>query len=386
MEANQIPLDELVAIGIDVQRKATTIIASSLAIVSLISSSALIWMIKRSRASFTTTYNRILLAMAISDIIFSFSVSHFNFTTPIDDNYFVWNASGNQLTCSIQGFASGVGAASGLLYSCSLNLYSLAVVKYNKPDRYIRSKVEPFLHGIPVVLALIGSITLLAEQNINNGGGNCYAPVYKPPHCIGYEDGQTREGFDIPCGRGHDGAVLFFYVGGLTTTFLVPLIIGSSLGIIHRSVSKQENNMAGYGASNINRSNSRLVLHRVIAYSVSYVLTWSFSIIGIGFEIANMEWPTALWYLANIFNPLQGFFNFVIYIFPKVIRAKSRGDDNMTWFQAFKIAFMGGETGRATGRPRQEPCNRIPQAPGGRVGTMSTRDATTTEQLGEDDA
>jgi len=318
MEANQIPLDELVAIGIDVQRKATTIIASSLAIVSLISSSALIWMIKRSRASFTTTYNRILLAMAISDIIFSFSVSHFNFTTPIDDNYFVWNASGNQLTCSIQGFASGVGAASGLLYSCSLNLYSLAVVKYNKPDRYIRRKVEPFLHGVPIAWALISSITLLAKQNFNDGGGgNCFAPIYEPPHCIGYEDGETREGFEIPCGRGHDGAVLFYYLNGFGTLFLVPLVVGTSLGVIYRSVSKQENKMASYGASTLNatqtasdqqpdRSNSRIVLHRSIAYSASYFLTWGFFIIGSCFDIANKEWPTPLLYLINTFNPLQG--------------------------------------------------------------------------------
>jgi len=68
----------------------------------------------------------------------------------------------------------------------------------------------------------------------------------------------------------------------------------------------------------------------------------------------------------------------------------------MTWFQAFKIAFMGGETVRATGRQRQRPCNRISQAPAVGVvtsttrnvgvGTLTTRDATTTEQLGQDDS
>jgi len=306
MAESPLTIDELDAMGIDVHSKVTTIIRSTSAIISLISSSTLIWMITRSRAGFTTSYNRILLGMAISDIFMSLGLANFNFTAPRDDSYFVWNASGNQVTCSVQGFTFFMGMFSGLFYSCSLNLYSLAVVKYNKSDGYIHNKVEPFLHGVPIAFALIVGITLLAKQNINNGGGNCYAPVYRPLHCIGYEDGEIREGFDIPCGRGHDGAVLVYYGGLFTIMFVVPLIIGSSLGIIRMSVLKQENLMTRYGESNVNRSNSRLVLHRAIAYSVSYFLTWTFSVIGVGFDMANVEWPTAIWYLANIFNPLQG--------------------------------------------------------------------------------
>jgi len=350
MEGDPIPIDELNATVIDVHDIATTIINSSLAILSLISSSVLIWMIKRSRASFATTYNRILLGMAITDILFSLGSAHFNFTAPSDDSYYVWNASGNELTCNIQGFVALAGTISSLFYNCSLNLFSLACVKYNLPDSYIRRKVEPFLHGVPIAFALIISITLLVEQNINdNGGGNCIAAVYTPPHCIGYEDGEPREGFNIECGRGHDGAVLLWYLFGLGMLFLVPLTIATSLGMIYRSVSKQENNMASYGASNFtgsaqqpDRSNSRLVLHRALAFSIAYFLAWLFVIIGMVLGIANVEYPTPLLYLANIFNPLQGFFNFVIYFYPKVTSVKSKGDDNRTWFQAFKIAFWGG--------------------------------------------
>ena len=59
----------------------------------------------------------------------------------------------------------------------------------------------------------------------------------------------------------------------------------------------------------------------------------------------------------------------------------------MTWFQAFKIAFMGGQTGRGAGRQRQEPPT-LPtaQTPVVGEGTLPTRDDATTEQLGEDDA
>jgi len=311
---------------------------------------------------------------------------------PSDNSYYVWNASGNQVSCSIQGFTTLVGASCGVLYSCSLNLYSLAVVKYKKTDRHIRSKVEPFLHGVPIAFALIVNITLLAKQNLNDTGGrNCYAPIYRPPHWIGYEDGQTREGFNIPCGRGHDGAVLFYYVNGLGTLFIAPLVIGFSLWMIRRSVLNQENNMASYGANNFtagaqqpDRSNSRVVLHRALAYSISYFLTWAFVIVGRCFDIANMEWPTFVWYLSNLFNPLQGFYNFMILMYPKVIRAESRGGGDMTWFEAFKIAFWGGGTNQTAARRRQLP-NRIPHAPVVRGGTSGIRDLTTTEQLVQED-
>lgn len=353
MDIDPIPLEELLAAGAeqrDGHGKVTTILGSSAAIASMISSSALIWMIRRSRDGLATAYHRILLGMCVADIALSLGLAHFNVTAPRDVDYYVWNASGNQLSCNVQGFVGRAGVLGAVLYSCSLNLYSLAVVRYRKTDDYIRRKHEPFLHGVPIVYALVASTALLVENNFNDGGGgNCYAPEYRPPHCIGYEDGRTREGFDIPCGRGSDGAVLFSYVSGFIALFVVPLVIVTSLGMIYRSVLQQEEQMERYGAGsfaardrrlgdvadervswsarirsvfkcirrsseeqtstsnqNQRQSNSRAVMHRALAYSTSYFLTWSWFIIGTFCELAGMEWPTILWYLANIFNPLQG--------------------------------------------------------------------------------
>ena len=79
------------------------IIRSSLAIVSMISSSILIWMILRSKARSTCIYHRILLGMSVADIIFSLGSSHFNATAPSDNNYFVWNARVSQYVRSEKG-------------------------------------------------------------------------------------------------------------------------------------------------------------------------------------------------------------------------------------------------------------------------------------------
>ncbi len=101
--------------------------------------------------------------------------------------------------------------ARGQLYNASLNVYYVAVVKHGKSeaDIRIRSKMEPFLlHGVPIVwiVALTYTIVLLARKHLNDAGaGICTSPVYYPPHCYGYDVGEIRDGFEIPCGRGSDG-------------------------------------------------------------------------------------------------------------------------------------------------------------------------------------
>lgn len=398
-QKDPIPLDEITASGAEWKShgKNVSIIRSVLAIVSLVASSTLIWMLLRSKVRLSSTYHRLLIGMSIADMLYSLSLAHFNSTAPSDDDYMVWNARGNQATCSAQGFILFMGAISGLLYSCSLNLYYLAVVRYKKSDKYIRTKMEPFLHGIPVACALVCTTTFLVKKNINSDGeGICFIPVHEPPHCIGYEDGQIREGFEIPCGRGRDGAVLFAYLGFYLTLFAVPVIIGISLGMIYKSVLQQEKKLGRYGVnaftasarqlsaddddvrargsltvrisrllmlssptSSQERNKSRAVLHRAIAYSIAYFLAWSFVIIHISLILAGIEWPTSLSYLTSIFNPLQGYYNFVIFIYPKVLTAKRSKRDNLTWCQAFAKAFRsrGGDSTRNRGQPN----NRIMQ-------------------------
>jgi len=188
--------------------------------------------------------------MSVGDILSSLAFAQFNSAAPSDNDYYVWNARGNQATCSAQGFAFNLGANTSLYYTCSLILYFLAVVKYNKMDSYIRTKIEPFLHGVPIVWGSIASTTLLVGKNLNNvyAGEFCTNPVYDPPHCIGYDDEEVREGFDISCRRGRDGAEVFLYLNFAITFFAVPIIIVTSLWMLYRAVKQQEHTIARYGA------------------------------------------------------------------------------------------------------------------------------------------
>jgi len=110
-------------------------------------------------------------------------------------------------------------------------------------------------------------------------------------------------------------------------------------------------------------SNSRVLLRRAFAFTAAYFLTWSFTFIGICFDLVSKDWPLAIWYLTSMFNPLQGFFSLCIFLQPKVSRIKSsRGDDDVTWCQAIMEAIWysgGGDQapGRGGGRGAR-PANR----------------------------
>ena len=89
-------------------------------------------------------------------------------------NYFVPFASGNVATCDAQGFLITFANGISLLYNCSICLYYLAIITYNKKSDYIKKKLEPWFHGISILLPLVDCvITGLATNACNgtNGGG-----------------------------------------------------------------------------------------------------------------------------------------------------------------------------------------------------------------------
>ena len=243
-----IPMEILAAVNAEHKEghgKVFGIIFSISAIISVVSSVSLIRMITTSKQRLSTTYHRLLLGISIGDILLSLAFATFQVMEPSEMNYMVWNAKGNQVSCDVYGSLVWVGMTLTLLYSCSLNIYYLFKVKYNKTDSYIRTKIEPHLHGNPILFAVFAMIHNLVRGNNNDAGlGSCAnSPVYNPPHCIGYEDGEVREGFTIPCGRGRGGTMVFYiisFVSGLAP----PVIISASLGMLYKSVRKQETSIS----------------------------------------------------------------------------------------------------------------------------------------------
>ena len=101
-------------------QKLTRLVTSVTAVISMISSFIVIWMIRRSHVGLSSTYHRLLLGLCISDIIFSISMSFLGIWAPSELSYYHWIAMGNTNTCTIQGFIFMLGTCMGQFYTCSL--------------------------------------------------------------------------------------------------------------------------------------------------------------------------------------------------------------------------------------------------------------------------
>ena len=393
------------------QIKTYDIIVRTTGPVSTIASTVLLVHILRSNHGLSTTYHRLVFGLCIADILSSFANALGSTMVPKEMNYFAPSAQGNTATCTAQGFLITVGVNIANMYNCSICFYYLSIIRYNKKDEYIRNKLEPWFHGISIVIPLVVDFIIMAMKGYNASGGvACFMVPNDPPHCIGYENGDTPEGFSIPCGRGDGGENPILYlvmeiVAFGPTLIITPTVIVGTMILMYRSVSKIEKNMRNYGVnalrlkarsgggnhgntaetnstrsandqgimSRIKRLLMRMIppcLHsrddqppksrstratfkkRAILYmAAGYALAWAF--VFVPFMIAFFIHESRATAILNAcLTPLQGLFNFLVFMSPKVRSAKQprRGENFLTWHQAFIKAYMSRGLRRRTGR------------------------------------
>ena len=384
--------------------KAIAIIVRTSGSISVVASIGLACHILRSHDGLSTTYHRLVFGLSVADIFSSFGQALSSTMAPKEMNYLIPFARGNTATCDAQGFIIATGYFIGAIYNSSTCLYYLAIIRYNKKDEYIKNKLEPWFHGISIIVPLIICFTTFAMKGYNGNDASaptCYADQTIPPHCIGYENGVTPEGFSTPCGRvdEKDPILLLAKFSVYFVALLVtPTVIIVTMILMHRSVAKIEKKMKNYGVNALrlaarsggnadntedqgrgvmdrikkrincliptclrrdddqvaSRSNNLTSQKRaILQMATSYVLAWGFVFIPLMFGLImqmlfedEFRMPEIL---IAIFTPLQGLFSFLAYMAPKVRNAKRSKRENLTWSQAFiKVYISRGDIRRST--------------------------------------
>lgn len=378
-------------LGID-ESKSTSIAQTITASVSFISSIAIICIIQRSHTGFASTSNRLLLGLSIADIISSFWLMMSTALSPSYTSGYIWNPRGNVHTCDTQGFFLFLGIIGAPLYNCSLCFYYLAVIKFNKKDKFIRKKLEPYFHVVPILVSLIGAITILSKESFNANGSYCWINT-DPPYC----------GVEVPCKRGKDAMVLFS-IFAIAPFIALPIVVIVTMIFVYREAIKNEKKISKYGVGSLRRNvgsnssidmlhgdsnnnttvsnrwsslkcwskasasksntakwQSRTILHKAISYSMAYLLTYLFPFVTSVQYWAGYQSSSTLKILVCVFLPLQGFFNFLVFMFFRVMNA--RRTKKLSWCQSFTIAIKsrgenkergslaaGGASGKSTRR------------------------------------
>jgi hypothetical protein len=377
---------------------------------SVIASTCLALHILRSHDGLSTTYHRLVFGLSGADILFSLAHVLSSTMVPKELNYFVPYAQGNTATCDAQGFLVFAGTGVANLYNCSICLYYLSIIRYNKKDDYIRNKLEPWFHGISIIIPFVISFVLLAMKGQNFGTTICFVGPNDPPHCIGYESGDTPNGFSIPCGRGDGGEnpILYLVMGisGIGFVLIItPIVIGGTMLLMYRSVTKIERKVQKYGvgslrasargdqglmrrikrllmgvipclhdndqpptivvnarrrSSTMGASRKRAILYMATGYASAWAFVYLPYIIN---DFMHESYATGI--VRTCLTPLQGLLNFLVFMSPKVRSAKrSRRGENLTWRQAFIKAYMsrGVERRRTGGSTTSRNSNGVSSA------------------------
>ena len=219
---------------------------------------------------------------------------------------------------------------------------------------------------------------------------------YNPPHCEGFEAGEIPPGYKIPCGDGKEGNntkgnYLVYSLFTLPIYFATPVVLTVTMSMCYRKVLQNEKKALNYGANQIRQSialnarqqadmaatgrrasmmnsfrstfsnmvsyfseqtsmqrsldlqKSRLVFYRAVSYGMAYVLCYGLMTFLIIFRltgvILKVETSNSLYLAHAILSPLQGFFNFLIFLHPKVLNHKRKRKLNLSWTGAIMKAL-----------------------------------------------
>lgn len=343
--------------------------------ISVISSILIVVMILRSRVKLSNSYHRLMFGMSAIDIMHSSALSFSSLPAPIGtpDS---WITIGNQSTCSVQGFFVMFGILP--YYFLSLQFYYLFMIKYQTSVDNMK-KVEPYLHGAPILLGLISASVSLFTDSMNPGSrGYCWLQDF-PLHCGKYTD--------IECTRGIHMSTLRPIL--VSAPFILITIL--SFGImwtIHVAVRNQEKrNISHQLESGVMMSRDRLqeqisscsvrraslprsleetrktqyarshkARKRILQYFIAYFITYVFLFLdAFCSDINNNLLDDVLEILVMIFYPLWGFYNLLVFILPAVHKVKKR-NIGFSFPRSFYIAMVSyvGPSGGDSRKLRQE--------------------------------
>lgn len=162
------------------QQKALSIIPHVTGSLSILGSAFIIYDVLSDRKKWSSSYHRLLFAMGIFDFMSSWG---FMLSTTVMPSHTlnVYQPLGNRATCTTQGFFMNLNIASPL-YNFTLSIYFLLSVTFQWSKDDIKKKVEPWLHGIPIVWALITTFIVLGQSGFNDSTLWCWVASY-PKGC-----------------------------------------------------------------------------------------------------------------------------------------------------------------------------------------------------------
>jgi len=335
-----------------------------------------------------TTYQRLLAGISIFDIIFSIPWALGPLPLPVpEEGGGIIPGYGNTQTCTAQGFFIQLGFCS-FIYSHQLMLYFVLVIRYNVREAFMVTYIEPMLHAVPILYGVVTAFLGLSWQVFNSAGVQCWVAGYP----LGCEEDDSEEA----CIRGGNKVGIFgnwlvvfpfiFFVGFFMLWTLVIAVtvyqrhrsrvsfmfgrggtadasfrisslnsslpqqpstttISASSPTTQQMQTRRQSSVAR--STNQNNNNNNALTQAMIQallygfwffnFSIWTLLAHIYYVLGKDFiSVGDQFWMAAI---AQSLIPLQGLFNFVIYIRPIYLSVRQAYPTQGRWF-AVKEAVL----------------------------------------------
>jgi len=316
---------------------ALIIVASCTGALSFFSSLAIATVILRSRSN--TVFHRILFLISLFDMISSSAIALVTVPMPSDVIYpYAFPSYGTTATCTIQGFLFSTGVAAQLLLGVHLNFYYLCRLRYKIEDAEFTRRFERIIHPVSIAIVLIPQIYLLVHGGFNAGRIDpfCGAVNY-PRKCHEILD------YEGVC-RGPENKL--YELLRLAVIFLAFVTLVATMALIVHSFFRDEKRLEQEDPNmtdeqiiarvELTQESKRIVSKQALMYMAAFFLTWLFFFPDVASE---SPWITLM---RMVFQPLQGFFNMIIFFHQKILTMrKARDLEDTSSFKIFIIILFG---------------------------------------------
>lgn len=276
--------------------------------ISFFSSLSMVYMIfSDRRRRLAKSNHRLMLGLSIIDCFQSAASAMTTMAIPVEDD--TYGNMGNSATCTAQGFflVLGLGVP---MYNTSLSILYLLTIRHGMSATIFSTKVEPFLHVTSVMVPIAAAILAVSKGFIEPGPTVCF--ISRGPESI-----------------------TWIWIGiGIVGTCLCVCIY--SMASICDTVIRRQRRMRRYSYTSATKTKSmtstnvetRDTVIQALLYISAFILTFLFPAISFGYN-DNVFF---LRVLAKTSYPLQGLWNFLLYIRPgvKKIRREHPGKNIIT--------------------------------------------------------
>lgn len=359
-----------------------------------------------------SAYYRLMLSMSTSDFIVSFAWFCTTWPIPKDETVLdnpseaVYGNIGTPQTCTAQAFFIQLGIITPF-YNAILSLYYYLTIRREWKEEEFKWRIEILGHIVAIGFGLGTSIAGLIMNIFNNSIVWCWINTY--PSGCGSEPDQ------IPCVRGKHSKNLrwAFYYGPLWVMiffvcffmFLVYIYVKSLDTKMDKYTSNIRQNAARASIEFQSPENeprpgrresferpmhgsmrhrpsllartfstikmetlneqrrqkrnerSKAVAHQGLFYAGTFIVVWVFGTTVRAMQLVNKKAPWPIVFLFAVFTPSQGFFNFLVYIRPRLIKYSAKkkkmrenkrsgkdGSFNSNAFHVSGISAMSGNS------------------------------------------